>query len=89
MVDGVQAQPCHCARCLDGSLAISNACRNCISNVRPAGLPYDEAADKLHWLLTEARRRELTGVGLKDDADDHPPALGGGHDPSHNFLLGH
>lgn len=49
--------------------------RNCISNVRPpVGLPYELAADKLVALLTEARRRELTGVELKDDA----PTLGAG-----------
>jgi ethanolamine ammonia-lyase small subunit len=41
--------------------------RNCISNVRPAGLGYELAADRLHFLLSEARRRKLTGVALKDD----------------------
>lgn len=43
--------------------------RNCISNIHPAGgLSAEAAAAKLAWLLTEARRRRLTGVELKDDA---------------------
>ncbi|RTL44204.1 MAG: ethanolamine ammonia-lyase subunit EutC [Burkholderiales bacterium] len=44
--------------------------RNCLSNVRPEGMPHDAAAAKLHSLLTEARRRQLTGVNLKDEQDD-------------------
>lgn len=39
--------------------------RNCISNIHAAGLSYDAAADMLVWLITEAARRKLTGVGLK------------------------
>ncbi|KAF1031471.1 MAG: Ethanolamine ammonia-lyase light chain [Burkholderia lata] len=46
-----------------------DAQRNCISNVRPEGLPHAAAAHKLHYLLTHARRLQLTGVGLKDDSD--------------------
>ncbi|WP_404947860.1 ethanolamine ammonia-lyase subunit EutC [Roseateles sp. YR242] len=49
--------------------------RNCISNVRPEGLRLDAAASKLHYLLTQARRLGLTGVGLKDESER--PALGG------------
>ena len=45
----------------------TDAERNCISNVRPDGLTYGLAAERLWFLLTEARRRRLTGVGLKDD----------------------
>lgn len=45
----------------------SDAERNCISNVRPAGLAVDTAAVRLHALLAEARRRRLSGVALKDE----------------------
>jgi ethanolamine ammonia-lyase small subunit len=50
-------------------VGVSDAERNCISNVRPQGLPYDVAAFKLHYLLTEARRLGATGVNLKDHSD--------------------
>jgi ethanolamine ammonia-lyase small subunit len=45
----------------------TDAERNCISNVRPAGLPPEAAGDKLLWLIGAMRRLRLTGVALKDE----------------------
>jgi ethanolamine ammonia-lyase small subunit len=42
--------------------------RNCISNIPADGLSYDTAAQMLAWLMAEARRLQLTGVGLKENA---------------------
>jgi ethanolamine ammonia-lyase small subunit len=50
-------------------LGLSDADRNCISNVRPEGLQYATAAKKLVWLAKEAMRLKVTGVALKDESD--------------------
>lgn len=58
----------------------TDAERNCISNIRPEGLPYEVAARSLTWLVQEGLRRGETGVALKDDmrnaALTAPPAPG-------------
>lgn len=45
----------------------TDAERNCLSNIRPGGMSYDEAARRLVYLATTARQRKLTGIGLKDE----------------------
>lgn len=45
---------------------LTDASRNCISNVRSEGLSYEEAVKKTMYLLKESRRLELSGVNLKD-----------------------
>ncbi len=65
-------------------VGLTDEARNCISNVRAEGLSYAEAAYKLHYLASEALKRSLSGVNLKDDAEvlPKPDGLSAG-----NFLL--
>lgn len=63
---------------------LSDACRNCISNIRPAGLSYEEAARRTVYLLREAKKLKLTGVNLKDRTQDDVIEH---QQPNTNFLI--
>ena len=45
----------------------TDADRNCVSNIRPEGLPYADAAFKIAVMLTAIRTGRISGVRLKDD----------------------
>lgn len=66
-------------------VGLTDAARNCLSNIRQPGLDYETAMHKLAWLMEQARQRQLTGVQLKDEvrrelSADAPASPG-------NFLL--
>jgi ethanolamine ammonia-lyase small subunit len=47
----------------------TDADRNCISNIRPDGIGYADAAFKIAHLLRAMRTHRMSGVQLKDDSD--------------------
>lgn len=47
-----------------------DAQRNCISNVRPEGLSYNAAAQKLAWLVHSSLQLGASGIALKDESGD-------------------
>ena len=49
-------------------IGLTDAERNCVSNIHGRGLGYDEAAFKIAWLVREAFARQVTGVALKDES---------------------
>ena len=67
-------------------VGLTDAARNCISNVRLEGMSYGMAAHKLLYLMREACVRKLSGVSLKDEAQ--VPLLEAGEvERPGNFLL--
>lgn len=56
------------------SAATTDADRNCISNIRPAGVCYAEAVHRMLFLLRSMRALGYSGIKLKDESD-RPPAI--------------
>jgi ethanolamine ammonia-lyase small subunit len=70
---------------LNPSVGLTDEARNCISNVRREGLSYDAAAHKLWYLMREAKKRKISGVYLKDEAEASAAVAA---PQSQNFLVG-
>jgi ethanolamine ammonia-lyase small subunit len=62
------------------SASTSDVDRNCISNIRPEGLPPAAAATKIAWLLCRMRELKGSGVQLKDGMEALPGATAPGID---------
>jgi ethanolamine ammonia-lyase small subunit len=51
-------------------VGVTDAERNCVSNIHRSGLGYDEAAVRISWLIREGLARGITGVALKDESSE-------------------
>jgi ethanolamine ammonia-lyase small subunit len=51
---------------------LTDADRNCVSNIHAAGLGTEEAAFKIAWLIREGLARQISGVALKEESSVQP-----------------
>jgi ethanolamine ammonia-lyase small subunit len=56
-------------------VGLTDADRNCVSNIHREGLSHEEGAVKIAWLMREGLARKVTGVALKDESGDGTPHL--------------
>ena len=66
-------------------VGLQDSNRNCISNIRPGGLSFDEARDKLFWLMDESKKIQQSGVMLKDESENREEVIA--DRDQNNFLL--
>lgn len=64
-----------------------DASRNCISNIRPEGLGYEEASEKAFYLLSESIKLQASGITLKDRSDNGDDFATLQESPTTNFLI--
>jgi ethanolamine ammonia-lyase small subunit len=55
----------------------TDADRNCVSNIRPEGVGYADAGETIARLLGTMRARGVSGVRLKDEAEQRLIDAGG------------
>lgn len=48
-------------------VGMTDESRNCVSNIRPEGMNFQMATDKILYILTEIKSKKLSGVNLKDE----------------------
>jgi ethanolamine ammonia-lyase small subunit len=61
--------------------------RNCISNIRPEGLTYNDASRRACYLLRESLKLGISGIELKDRSSTSDDPLELDDNQSQNFLL--
>lgn len=53
-------------------VGLTDADRNCVSNIRPRGLDYPAAGQRLAWLIERAQSLGLSGINLKEESPLEP-----------------
>jgi ethanolamine ammonia-lyase small subunit len=51
-------------------VGMTDESRNCVSNIRPEGMDFQMATDKVLYLLTEMKSKKLSGINLKDEYEN-------------------